>query len=204
MRAKAADLFLIYVEGESMESTLRPGDMILIDRRDQTQEKDGIYVLRLDGTLLVKRLQKLPGGIIEVTSDNPAYRSYSLKWKGWIWPLSVVWCGLRGRCDFRAFFFPFIPQFLLFSAFFRYFCAKCAFRFFRLNSLLSRFFPLFFASSHLCQITSPLTRGYKFKKTDQIMCKTISSPPLENRSSPPIVLSEKSILFLSQRARDFC
>ena len=79
MRAKAADLFLIYVEGESMESTLRPGDMILIDRRDQTQEKDGIYVLRLDGTLLVKRLQKLPGGIIEVTSDNPAYRSYSLK-----------------------------------------------------------------------------------------------------------------------------
>jgi len=79
LRASPSDLYLIYVDGESMEPTLRPGDIILVDHRDQAQARDGVYVLRLDGTLLVKRLQKLPGGIIEVTSDNPAYKSFTLK-----------------------------------------------------------------------------------------------------------------------------
>lgn len=79
LRASPNDLYLIYVDGESMEPTLRPGDVILVDHRDQAQARDGVYVLRLDGTLLVKRLQKLPGGIIEVTSDNPAYKSFTLK-----------------------------------------------------------------------------------------------------------------------------
>jgi phage repressor protein C with HTH and peptisase S24 domain len=79
LRASPADLYLIFVDGESMEPTLRPGDVILVDRRDQAQRRDGIYVLRLDGTLLVKRLQKLPGGVIKVSSDNRSYEPFSLK-----------------------------------------------------------------------------------------------------------------------------
>ena len=79
LRASPSDLYLIFVDGESMEPTLRPGDIILVDRRDQAQRRDGIYVLRLDGTLLVKRLQKLPGGIIEVSSDNRSYKPFVLK-----------------------------------------------------------------------------------------------------------------------------
>lgn len=78
LHASPADLYLINVDGESMEPTLRPGDVILVDHRDQKQARDGIYVLRLDGALLVKRLQKLPGGIIEVTSDNPAYKPFKI------------------------------------------------------------------------------------------------------------------------------
>lgn len=79
LRVSPADLYLIFVDGESMEPTLRPGDIILVDRRDHAQRRDGIYVLRLDGTLLVKRLQKLPGGNIKVSSDNKSYDPFILK-----------------------------------------------------------------------------------------------------------------------------
>lgn len=78
LRASPDDLYIIYVDGESMEPTLRPGDIILVDHRDQSQARDGIYVMRMDGTLLVKRLQKMPGGVIKVTSDNPAYDSFNI------------------------------------------------------------------------------------------------------------------------------
>lgn len=79
LHANPADLYLIYVDGESMEPTLRPGDVILVDRRSaQAVPRDGIYVLRMDGSLLVKRLQRLPGRKVKVTSDNPAYEPFEL------------------------------------------------------------------------------------------------------------------------------
>jgi len=79
LRANISDLYLIEVDGESMEPTLRPGDVILVDRRDaQNVPRDGIYVLRMDGSLLVKRLQRLPGRKINVTSDNEAYKPFEI------------------------------------------------------------------------------------------------------------------------------
>lgn len=79
LHANPADLYLIHVDGESMEPTLRPGDVILVDRRSaQAVPRDGIYVLRMDGSLLVKRLQRLPGKKVKVTSDNPAYEPFEL------------------------------------------------------------------------------------------------------------------------------
>jgi len=78
LRANPNDLYLIYVSGESMEPTLRPGDIILVDRRDTTVRRDGIYVLTMDNTLLVKRLQSLPGGKVRVMSDNPAYAPFDM------------------------------------------------------------------------------------------------------------------------------
>jgi phage repressor protein C with HTH and peptisase S24 domain len=70
-------LVLIYVRGESMEPTLRSGDIILVDRI-VVDPREGIFVVRLDGSLLVKRLQVYPGKRIEVCSDNPAYKSFEL------------------------------------------------------------------------------------------------------------------------------
>lgn len=75
----ASDLRLIFVYGDSMAPTLTPGDMILVDTRDDKVERDGIYVLRLDGALLVKRLQRLPGSILRVVSDNVGYQPYQIK-----------------------------------------------------------------------------------------------------------------------------
>jgi hypothetical protein len=64
---------MIRVEGESMEPTLSHGDEILVDRdRREVRGKGGIFVIRLDGALMVKRLRVAVGGI-EVASDNPAY-----------------------------------------------------------------------------------------------------------------------------------
>lgn len=99
LRASPDDLYLIHVDGESMEPTLRPGDIILVDNRDQSQARDGIYVLRMNGTLLVKRLQRLPGGIIKVTSDNAAYSPFEINAEnagdGFAIIGRVVWTGRR-------------------------------------------------------------------------------------------------------------
>lgn len=101
LRATPKDLYLIHVDGESMEPTLRPGDMILVDHRGAVSvPRDGIYVMRLGDTLLVKRLQRLPGNALEVTSDNPAYKPFTLKLDQMEQENMdiigrVVWCGRR-------------------------------------------------------------------------------------------------------------
>jgi len=100
LNANPNDLYLIYVDGESMEPTLRPGDIILVDRRSaQSVPRDGIYVLRMDGSLLVKRLQRLPGRQVKVTSDNTAYEPYTLGLDDTSDDLAiigrVVWAGRR-------------------------------------------------------------------------------------------------------------
>jgi phage repressor protein C with HTH and peptisase S24 domain len=73
--AAPADLSMIKVEGDSMAPTLNDGDDILIDRRACGEQlRDGIYVLRVDDSLLVKRLAIHPlGKRLTVQSDNPAY-----------------------------------------------------------------------------------------------------------------------------------
>ncbi|HVF36501.1 MAG TPA: S24 family peptidase [Sphingomicrobium sp.] len=71
----SSKLSLIRVEGDSMAPTLSAGDDILVDLADgQERLRDGIYVLRVDGMLLVKRLAIHPvGRRVTVQSDNPAY-----------------------------------------------------------------------------------------------------------------------------------
>jgi len=66
------DVFLMLVEGDSMYPTLKNGAMIMVNRNFNGLS-DGIYVMRHDHNLLVKRLQLLPGGIIRVKSDNTMY-----------------------------------------------------------------------------------------------------------------------------------
>ena len=68
-------LSIIRVEGDSMAPTLNSGDDILVDLGDCADRlRDGIYVLRADDALVVKRLALHPAGRrITVQSDNPAY-----------------------------------------------------------------------------------------------------------------------------------
>ena len=61
-----------------MEPTIKATELLLVDRAS-TRPADGIYVLRLEGNLLVKRLQCLPGGQIKVSSDNPAYEPFIVR-----------------------------------------------------------------------------------------------------------------------------
>lgn len=68
-------LSVIRVEGDSMSPTLNAGDDILVDLGDCGDRlRDGIYVLRVDDSLVVKRLALQPvGRRVTVQSDNPAY-----------------------------------------------------------------------------------------------------------------------------------
>src|SRR3546814_3137984 len=71
-------LSIIRVEGDSMAPTLNDGDDILVDGGDAAGRlRDGIYVLRMDDALMVKRVARAPGaGRIWVISDTPQYPSY--------------------------------------------------------------------------------------------------------------------------------
>ncbi|RJF90697.1 S24 family peptidase [Sphingomonas cavernae] len=68
-------LSMIAVEGDSMAPTLADGDEILVDRSDAVERlRDGIYVLRIEDALIVKRLAVNPSGRrFTIRSDNPAY-----------------------------------------------------------------------------------------------------------------------------------
>jgi len=68
-------LSIVRVEGDSMAPTLNAGDEILVDLGDAIERlRDGIYVLRIDDAVVVKRLAINPvGRRVTVQSDNPAY-----------------------------------------------------------------------------------------------------------------------------------
>lgn len=66
------NLALVDVTGDSMEKVLREGDFVLVDL-SQTEIVSGkAYVIRIGDELLVKYLQHLPGGLLQVFSENSA------------------------------------------------------------------------------------------------------------------------------------
>lgn len=69
-------LSLVSVEGDSMLPTLSDGDDIMVARIENIRRKDGIYVLRFDDVLMVKRLSFGPNGKVDVISDNPSYSDW--------------------------------------------------------------------------------------------------------------------------------
>lgn len=76
--ARPSDLSIIKVRGDSMFPTLSDGDDIMVDRSEQGASlQDGIYVLRRDESLSVKRIAVHPGTRrLTVSSDNPAYPTW--------------------------------------------------------------------------------------------------------------------------------
>jgi hypothetical protein len=69
---------IIEVAGDSMVPTLANGDEILVDRSDAADRlRDGIYVLRMEDTLMVKRITKKGSRkTMSISSDNPAHPSW--------------------------------------------------------------------------------------------------------------------------------
>lgn len=95
-------LAVLEAKGDSMEPTIINGDSILISEYFHKQELggkseiklglknafhmpgDGIYVIRMDGHLAVKRVQVDGQGGLKIISDNPAYETISL------YPKSII------------------------------------------------------------------------------------------------------------------
>jgi repressor LexA len=62
---------IIRVRGSSMEPGLFDGDHIVVDTADRTpRAKGGVYVIRIDDAVMVKRVALLRGALV-ATSDNP-------------------------------------------------------------------------------------------------------------------------------------
>ena len=65
-------LAVIEVRGDSMEPTLRERDVVLLDMRTQELRDGGVYTIRRDSDLQVKRLRR-QGSNWLIVSDNIAY-----------------------------------------------------------------------------------------------------------------------------------
>lgn len=87
---KAEHLSMLQVAGESMADTLNDGDNIMVDHDDGAARlRDGIYVLRMDDVLMVKRVALSPcpsggngkearkGRALTIASDNPLYPTWT-------------------------------------------------------------------------------------------------------------------------------
>ena len=72
------DLSIIQVQGDSMVPALSDGDEIMVDRSDGADRlRDGIYVMRRDEELIVKRVAVNPATRrITVQSDNMQYPTW--------------------------------------------------------------------------------------------------------------------------------
>jgi len=60
----------LYVRGNSMNPGLEDGDTVLIDVSKTEVRDDEVYAVVYHGDLFIKRLFRVPGGGIELRSDN--------------------------------------------------------------------------------------------------------------------------------------
>lgn len=67
------------VKGDSMQPSLDDGDLVLIRTDVESIKSGAIYAIRIDNSLLVKRLRLKANGNVEVVSDNPSYSTDELK-----------------------------------------------------------------------------------------------------------------------------
>jgi phage repressor protein C with HTH and peptisase S24 domain len=76
-RSHVSKLAIMQVAGDSMEPTLGSGDHALIDTAQINLRREGIYVMRIDDTLMVKRVTMHPKSKrVTLRSDNPRYETY--------------------------------------------------------------------------------------------------------------------------------
>lgn len=93
-----AALSVIQVSGDSMTPLLADGDDILVDTADAADRlRDGIYVLRHDDVLMVKRIAVNPSDRrLTIRSDNPHYPSWPDCDPGSLTVIGrVLWSGRR-------------------------------------------------------------------------------------------------------------
>lgn len=76
-KSNADGLFMVYVEGDSMEPTIKNGDLIMVDTTKKIVT-NGIYALSHMDMVYVKRLNRQIDHI-DVISDNPKYDKMTMR-----------------------------------------------------------------------------------------------------------------------------
>ena len=93
--ARLDRLTCVRAVGDSMEPTVRDGDLVVVDA-DRTAPQDGqLFAVRTDAGLVIKRLRRR-GGRWRLTSDNRAHRPHAVADDDRILG-QVAWCGPPGR-----------------------------------------------------------------------------------------------------------
>lgn len=69
---------LVTARGDSMEPTLKNGDLVVIDRFDtEITKRDGVFCVLIDNDLYLKRVQRVPGSL-RFISDNRLYDPFEI------------------------------------------------------------------------------------------------------------------------------
>lgn len=72
------ELALVTIVGRSMEPVLHSKDTSLLDRRAREVITEGLHAIRLDGGLMIKTLQRLPGKVLRASSANAEYLPFDI------------------------------------------------------------------------------------------------------------------------------
>jgi repressor LexA len=89
---RSTKLAMIEADGESMAPLIAHGDQIMVDEADvRVGARGGIYVIRLDGVLMVKRVSRA-GERLMIVSDNPDVAAIGMRAAGEVEVVGrVVW-----------------------------------------------------------------------------------------------------------------
>lgn len=88
-------VLLIKAIGDSMTPTIKAGALLLVNMEVTKVRNDSIYIIRQNGDLLVKRVQNLMDGRVEIKSDNAEYKPIILQGENLDIIGEVVWGGQR-------------------------------------------------------------------------------------------------------------
>lgn len=78
IKRSSDQLLLITARGDSMEPTIRDGELLLVDRTPQPVASGAVHVINVEGTLLVKRIEACIDGSFLIHSDNTRYKTQSV------------------------------------------------------------------------------------------------------------------------------
>lgn len=88
---------IIFARGDSMEPNIKGGDSLLVDLSKKEILDGVIYCIRIDGQLLIKRLQRLSKNVVAIISDNPKYTVRKVSLDNNIDDFEIIgeirWCG---------------------------------------------------------------------------------------------------------------
>ncbi|MEX2585812.1 MAG: S24 family peptidase [Balneolaceae bacterium] len=89
------DLFVTRASGNSMEPTIRDRELLLVHRTDRKPYAGRVYLVRMEESILCKRLHEEPEGRVRLISDNKQYKEMTMKQEAPSFEIlgRVVWHG---------------------------------------------------------------------------------------------------------------
>ena len=97
-RIDGVDLLPIEIRGDSMEPTLRAGDVVIVDPRDLAPSPEGLFAVWDGLAAIVRRVQVLNGAgppRLRLTPDNGRYTAFETPMEDAVVLGRVVWLTRR-------------------------------------------------------------------------------------------------------------